>query len=147
MPRVFNHDEKEGLITSVQKTETRSRGRLLLIVGTLAACLTLCGVSSAFAYYLGHNAGYNAARPRLPTHGTCHISPQYGGTADTRRPDITKDAVRYELKMLDDEFFAVLPENLRFMGNPRPELDQAWDELLGKGCQSPRSDSPVDRSC
>ena len=54
-------------------------------------------------------------------------------TADIARPDITKDAVRYELKMLDDEFFAKRPENLKLMGNPRPELDQAWDEFLGAG--------------
>lgn len=35
--------------------------------------------------------------------------------------------------MLDDEFFAKRPENLKLMGNPRPELDQAWDEFLDAG--------------
>ncbi|KXT08928.1 hypothetical protein AC579_9355 [Pseudocercospora musae] len=47
--------------------------------------------------------------------------------------EITAEAVKYELTMLDDEFFAKRPENLRFMGNPRPEFDQAWSDFLGKG--------------
>lgn len=48
-------------------------------------------------------------------------------------PEITREAIRYKLTMLDDEFFATSPDSLRYMGDPRPELDKAWNKLLSIG--------------
>jgi hypothetical protein len=31
---------------------------------------------------------------------------------------------------LDDEFYTTEPENLKYKGNPRPELDDAWNSLI-----------------
>lgn len=36
----------------------------------------------------------------------------------------------YQLRLLDDEFEVQLAENARFKGFPRPELDEAWSNLI-----------------
>ncbi|KAH6706385.1 hypothetical protein DL95DRAFT_464055 [Leptodontidium sp. 2 PMI_412] len=62
-------------------------------------------------YQIGHHMGAKVL-PRLPTHA------------------ISADAIEYELKILDDEFYTTEPENLKYKGNPRPELDDAWNALI-----------------
>ncbi|KAK0107044.1 hypothetical protein ONS95_003755 [Cadophora gregata] len=43
---------------------------------------------------------------------------------------ITSSAVEYQLRILDDEFYTTEPENLKYKGHPRPELDDAWNSLI-----------------
>nr|XP_036583921.1 uncharacterized protein CTRU02_06052 [Colletotrichum truncatum]KAF6793180.1 hypothetical protein CTRU02_06052 [Colletotrichum truncatum] len=76
-----------------------------------AAAVLLCIVFSSVAYYLGYQHGLQQA-PQLPTHS------------------ITNEGFRLTLRTLDDEFDVQNPTNLKFKGQPRPELDEAWDGLL-----------------
>ncbi|KAJ5033646.1 uncharacterized protein L3040_008758 [Drepanopeziza brunnea f. sp. 'multigermtubi'] len=62
-------------------------------------------------YKLGYRSGASVL-PKLPTH------------------DITARAVKHHLEILDDEFYTTKPENLKYKGIPRPELDDAWNELI-----------------
>ncbi|OWP01949.1 hypothetical protein B2J93_4575 [Marssonina coronariae] len=43
---------------------------------------------------------------------------------------ITRSPVEYRLQILGDEFYTTEPENLKYKGHPRPELDVAWNELI-----------------
>lgn len=40
------------------------------------------------------------------------------------------DAFELRISQLDDNFDVRLPENEKFKGQPRPELDEAWNGLL-----------------
>ncbi|CZS99545.1 hypothetical protein WAI453_002468 [Rhynchosporium graminicola] len=64
-----------------------------------------------FIYKIGEYQGAKVL-PKLPTHG------------------ITDSAVKYQLKILDDEFYTTEPENLKYKGVPRKELDDAWNALI-----------------
>jgi len=45
------------------------------------------------------------------------------------RAVITKNAVQHRLQRLDDGLQTDLADTFRYKGQPRPELNRAWDEL------------------
>lgn len=56
---------------------------------------------------------------------------------------ITKDASRLQIQQLDDDFEVKDPENMKFKGLPRPELDDAWDSLLERKLNLVASSTPI----
>lgn len=82
------------------------------------------------AYWVGFQQG-RAVLPRMPTDGTSSTKTCGEAQSDLsfEKPAITRDAVKLELKYLDDEFHVELEENKKFKGLPRPELDEAWEDV------------------
>ncbi|KAH7386443.1 hypothetical protein BKA64DRAFT_646002 [Cadophora sp. MPI-SDFR-AT-0126] len=102
-------DQNEYLYTNL-------RHKLPKTFNTMYKCLItfsilLPWVLLALLYKIEQNGGAKVL-PKLPTH------------------DITSSAIEYQLKILDDEFYTTEPENLKYKGIPRKELDDAWNALI-----------------
>ncbi|CAL3961871.1 unnamed protein product [Diplocarpon coronariae] len=77
----------------------------------LAVAILLPWALLPVIFKLGQHSGEKVL-PKLPTHA------------------ITRSPVEYRLQILGDEFYTTEPENLKYKGHPRPELDVAWNELI-----------------
>ncbi|EKD18736.1 hypothetical protein MBM_02978 [Drepanopeziza brunnea f. sp. 'multigermtubi' MB_m1] len=76
-------------------------------------------------YKLGYRSGASVL-PKLPTHESGLRTLVMLVPMQLSR----SRAVKHHLEILDDEFYTTKPENLKYKGIPRPELDDAWNELI-----------------
>lgn len=111
----------------LQQRPTRGLGMIYRMVTVLAALLV--AILPLITGYVGYQYGAKSAIPRTSIHGKGEDSSiACGQHAYTQVTEITKDAFSLVVTHIDT---ALGDEgNKVFTGGPRPEHEEAWDELL-----------------